>query len=293
MDGSPGAQGAPQGEVTASGVLVGGAVDAVDATTVLLIRDGEASGDGSLEVLLMERHLDSDFAGGALVFPGGKVDDVDRTIPEDRWRGAPLAWWRERLGVSDDERVVGFLAAGVRETFEEAGVLLASRADGSPVTVEDLASPSFVEARRRLARRGDHWDWRPWLEEQDLTLDFGALGMWSWWVTPEGHHKRFDTRFLVARLPDGQRATYDDVELTSVRWSRPVDALRAAGRGECTVIFPTRCNLEDLAAFDTVGDVRDAIERDLVARHCILPTVVHVDGKAMVQHPDGGAPQPI
>lgn len=292
MDGSSTVRGA-RGEATASGVLVGGTVDPVDATTVLLVRDGSASADGALEVLLMERHLDSDFAGGALVFPGGKVDDVDRGIADSRWRGASAAWWCERLGVTSESRAVGFLAAGVRETFEEAGVLLATRGDGSPVTDEDLSSPRFVEARRRLASRDEHWDWLRWLEDEDLVLDFDALGMWSWWVTPEGHHKRFDTRFLVARLPVGQTATYDDVELTSLRWSRPTDVLRASSRGECTVIFPTRRNLADLAAFDTVSQVRDAIDEDRVDRRRILPTVVHVDGRAMVQHPDGGEPQPI
>lgn len=282
----------PDGEATASGVLVDGPVDAVDATTVLLIRDGGADRPRP-EVLLLERHVESDFAGGALVFPGGKVDDTDRGLADHRWRGTPPSAWTDRLGVTDERQALGLLVAGIRETFEEAGVLLAVRGDGSPVTGRELASESFIEARRRLATRGEHFDWRPWLEDEDLVLDLAALGMWSWWLTPLGHHKRFDTRFLIARLPAGQAAGFDDVEVTAMRWSTPEDALAAWRGGTCTLIFPTRRNLEDLAAYDAVDDVLADVAADRVDRRRILPSIVRVDGVPMVRHPDGGDPHPI
>jgi len=190
---------------SAAGRLVDEEVPAVDSSTILLVRDRPASsgGQGDVEVLLLERHLDSDFAGGALVFPGGKVADADRALPANRWRGQPLASWREPLGVADDADALGLLVAAVRETFEEVGILLAEREDGTSVTARDLASSSFRGARELLASRGGEDDWLPWLEREALVLDLDVLALWSWWVTPVGQHKRFDTRFFIAAAPDG------------------------------------------------------------------------------------------
>lgn len=267
-----------------------GSPEAVDATTIVLVRDGPT---GVLEVLLLERHVESDFAGGALVFPGGKVDRADRGLPAERWTGVELAAWRERLGAATDADALGLLVAGIRETFEEAGVLFAHREDGSAIAAADLATPSFVTARARLASRDERYDWRPWLAEERLVLDLGAVAMWSWWVTPEGQHRRFDTRFLTAVLPGGQAAVHDDVEMTSLRWITPEDALAAQERGESVVIYPTRRNLRDLAAYpDAAALWADAVA-DRVDRRRIQPTVVRVDGEVRVQHPDGDPPEAI
>lgn len=263
---------------------------AVDATTIVLVRD--ASG-GGLEVLLLERHLDSDFAGGALVFPGGKVDPTDRQLAPERWSGAQLSRWRELLGASGDAEALGLLVAGVRETFEEAGVLFAHREDGAPVGASELATPSFVEARHRLASREERFDWRPWLQRERLVLDLGALAMWSWWVTPVGQHKRFDTRFLTARVPGDQAAAHDAVEMTSLRWMSPADALAAEARGELVMIYPTRRNLHDLLPYEDAGSLWGAAAGDRVDRRRIQPTIVRVGGQPMVQHPDGTPPEPI
>lgn len=204
---------------------------AVPASTVMLLRNGSEG----IEVFMLERHIDSDFVGGAYVFPGGKVDAVDRAMP----RGT----------VPDDDRT-GFRVAAVRESFEECGVLLA-RQSGHLVDAETLRLPTFLAARRRLTSRGDTWDWRPWLVEQALVLDLDALVWWSWWVTPAGVHRRFDTRFFVAHAPVGQLPSHDDVETTDSRWVRPQDALAAAAAGSATIILPTRKNLEELARFPT------------------------------------------
>ncbi len=131
------------------------------SATVLLVRDTDLRGDGDgaasdgdgaggLEVLLLERVLRSDFAGGALVFPGGKVDAADGDLPPDRWRGPDPELDAEELGCRDPATALATRAAAVRETFEEAGVLLATRSDGSPLTRPDLRS-AVVPAR--LARR--------------------------------------------------------------------------------------------------------------------------------------------
>jgi 8-oxo-dGTP pyrophosphatase MutT (NUDIX family) len=266
-------------------------VPAIASSTVVLVRDAP-SGQG-LQVLLLERHLDSDFAGGALVFPGGKVDDIDRELDAARWTGRPLSRWHEELGTEAEADALGLLVAAVRETFEEAGVLLAHREDGTALEADDLSAESVLEARRRLSERGRPWDWRPWLADEGLVLDLGALALWSWWVTPLGQHKRFDTRFLIAQLPAGQVAFHDEVETTSLRWIAPVEALAEQAAGHATIIFPTRRNLQVLAGFDRASAAWRAAQAGEVDRRRIQPTIVMVDGRPMVQHPYEDTPEPI
>lgn len=265
------------------------------SATVLLLRDTPASGGRAspLEVLLLERHLNSDFAGGALVFPGGKVDPADHRLDGARWRGPSLEEWARRLGIDDGQEALGLLVAAVRETFEEAGVLLARREDGTAITDAVLQTPSFVQARARLQARGQPWDWSEWLRDEGLVLDLGALAFWSWWVTPEGQHRRFDTRFFAALMPAGQTADHDDVETTSLRWCAPAEALEAQARGEYTVIFPTRCNLRNLARFSTAADAWVAASDGRVDQRRIQPTMVRVDGRLMVQHPYEAGPESV
>jgi 8-oxo-dGTP pyrophosphatase MutT (NUDIX family) len=277
---------------TRAGRYDGGSVPAVDAATILLVRD-QVRGKGPLEVLLLERHLESDFAGGALVFPGGKVDEMDRTLDAARWTGRDPKGWRERLGTETDAEARGLLVAAVRETFEEVGVLLATDEDGEPITADQLRTPSFREARRKLCSRERAWDWRRWLEDEALVLDLRSLEFWSWWVNPEGQHKRFDTRFFLAVLPPGQAPAHDDIEATSLAWWRPEDALAAHERGEVTIIFPTRRNLEALAGFETAGAARRAANEGRVDTRRIEPKVVKVEGQLLVQHPYEDDPERI
>jgi 8-oxo-dGTP pyrophosphatase MutT (NUDIX family) len=262
------------------------------SATVMLLRDGDA---GDLEVLLLERVLRSDFAGGAFVFPGGKVDPADGQLARERWRGPDPVVDAEALGLGDPSEALAVRAAAVRETFEEAGVLLAVRGDGRPVTADDLAAPGFVAARDALNERGSVEDFQAWLEEEDLVLELGALGFWSWWVTPEGQHRRYDTRFFVASIPTLQRdlAAHDQVETASARWMSPIAALAAAAADEVTIIFPTRWNLRELGAHRTAEAAVAAALAGEVDTRRTLPTVEVVDGVALVQHPRGGAPEPF
>ena len=278
---------AHDGIATPGGRLVPGTTEPVDAATVLLLREGPSG----MEVFLLERHLKSDFAGGAYAFPGGKVDAQDLALPAERWTGVDPVRVVDAVGARSPEHAVGLLVAAVRETFEEAGPLLAHRADGTPVTAEDLASPSFLDARRRLAARGEPWDWAPWLEQEDLVLDLGALQPVARWCTPHGMHKRFDARFLAVRLPEQQTDAlgHDDVETTDSVWRRPADALAAAERGEVVIIFPTRRTLQ---ALDERGSV-DAVMAGPGDPRRILPAIVLVDGEPRVRHPDGGPPSAI
>jgi 8-oxo-dGTP pyrophosphatase MutT (NUDIX family) len=275
---------------TASGRWTGETTAPVDSSSIVLVRDGA---DG-LEVFMLERHLASDFAGGAYVFPGGKLDAADRRLPSARWDGQDPAAWVAWLGVDDPADALGLLVAAVRETFEEAGLLLGTRA-GAPVTASDLADPSFREARRRMNARDERWDWTGWLEAEDVVLDLGALALWSWWVTPDGLHRRYDTRFFVAVAPPDQVSAlaHDEVETTASRWTTPQAALDAQAAGEVTVIYPTRKNLEALAAHRDAEALWRAAAAGGTDTRRLLPRIVEVDGTAMIQHPDGRPPEPI
>ena len=280
------------GRRTAAGRLSEGASPVpVDAASVLLVR--QRPGGGPLEVLMLERHIQADFAGGALVFPGGKVDETDRGLDAARWVGDNPARWQQRLGAASAADAQGLLVAAVRESFEEVGVLLAEREDGTPVTDEDLRTASFRDARRRLCDRTQAWDWRGWLEDEALVLDLRRLRFFSWWVTPEGQHRRFDTRFFLARLPQGQTASPDEVESIEVTWRTPDDAVAAHHRGEAVVIFPTRRNLAALAALDDVEAAWRAAVADAVDQRRIQPTMVRDGERVLVQHPDDDAPEPV
>lgn len=259
-----------------------------DAATLILLRKGD---DGP-EVLLLERHLRSDFAGGALVFPGGTVDAPDRALPPECWSGRDPAAWQALLGADSPDAALGLMVATIRESFEEANILLARRR-GRPLTDADLADASFVEARRRLASREERFDWSDWLAEEELVLDLGALAPWSWWVTPKGPHKRFDTRFFVAPLPEGQSGCCDQIETTALRWMTPAQALAAQRNGDATVIFPTRRNLVALSAYDNASAVWQAADSGASDMRRIEPEVVMVDGEPRVLHPDDSEPEPV
>ncbi len=262
-------------EYTARMTFDGDVITPQDASTVLVVRDGV---DG-IEVLMLERHLDSDFVGGAYVFPGGKVDAADR-LDDQLWEGMDPNAEGERMHVSPD-LAIGLYVAAVRETFEEGGLLFATR-DGHRPTERELADPSFREARRRLNARGERWDWSGWLRTENLVLDLGALIWWSWWVTPRGVHRRFDTRFFIAKAPTDQQAAHDRVETVHSVWTTPRRALEAAAEGRATVIFPTRKTLELLDEHATASSAITWAAGQTPPR--IEPEIVEEEGRVVVRH---------
>jgi len=229
------------------------------AATVVLLRDGGAG----IEAYLLRRLGSMAFAGGMYVFPGGSVDPRDGDA-DIAWEGPPAGAWAAPLGA--DERLArGLVAAAVRETFEESGVLLASPIAGDAehwkaeqaALLDRSASMADVLARNGLVLRSD------------------LLRAWAHWVTPEIEPKRFDTRFFVAALPEGQEAVHYRGESDHSEWVRPRDAVERHASGELGMLPPTVFTLAELAAYDTVADVLAAGERRDVKR--VLPRIV-VDG---------------
>lgn len=222
-----------------------------DAATVVLLRDG-AHG---VEAYVLRRVRGMPFAGGMTAFPGGSVDprDADATVG---WAGPEPARWAHAFG-TDEALARELLCAAVRETFEEAGVLLAGP---SAQTVADGAHPEWDDDRGALERRD--YSLAGLLARRGLVLRTDLLRPWAHWITPEGEPRRYDTRFFVAALPDGQSAPDATGMVTreadEVGWIRPVDALAEAERGARPMLPPTVVTLREIAAYPTVAAVLDA-----------------------------------
>ena len=216
-----------------------------DAATVVLLRDGA---DG-VDVWLLTRVDEMVFAAGTTVFPGGRVDSADAELP---WSGRSPDVLALRLGC--DEIVArALVGAAVRETFEEAGVLLTDPPSGV-VGVTTLAAD--VEAGR--FRFGDL------LRDQGLAVASDLLHPWARWITPLGEVRRYDTRFFVAALPDGATPADLTSESSTAGWLPARAALAEGERGERILMPPTVAVLQSVAAFPTVSEVLAAADaRDL------------------------------
>ncbi|MFZ3569732.1 NUDIX hydrolase [Streptomyces sp. BH097] len=226
------------------------------AATVMLLRQ-DAAAEG-VEVHMLRRRTSMKFAAGAYAYPGGGVDprDDDRLV---RWAGPTRAEWAERLGVPEGE-AQAIVCAAVRETFEEAGVLLAGP---TPDTVVDDTTGERWQADRQALIDRD-LSFAEFLENRGLVLRSDLLGAWARWITPEFEPRRYDTWFFAAALPAGQRTSDDSSEADRTVWIRPGRAAAEYDRGELTMMPPTIATLRTLAEYARVGDALDgAAGRDL------------------------------
>ncbi len=219
------------------------------AATVMVIRDRPR---GGVEVCMLQRNLASDFVGGAYVFPGGGVDPADGE-PDvgELCVGLSDQDASARLGLPRNG--LAFWVAAVRETLEEAGLLMATRSDGSPLDFTDPAVVRRFAQHRISVDRGE----RRLVEicvDEDLRLPLSDMHYVSRWVTPAGSPRRYDTRFFLAPAPPGQQAVQDDREVISARWLRPGQALTEHASGSFPMLPPTVANLQFLAEFGTVAD---------------------------------------
>jgi 8-oxo-dGTP pyrophosphatase MutT (NUDIX family) len=223
-----------------------------DGATVMLVRDGEDA-DRPLEVFMLHRHPSTAF-GSVHVFPGGVVDPADADPALDpRCGGLDDAAASAELGVRGGGRA--FWVAAVREAFEEAGVLLARTAAGSYVRFDDHpdVEARFDEHRRALNAGG--CTFLEVLASEDLVLALDDVQYFAHWITPEGEPKRFDTRFFLARAPEGQAYAHDEGELIGSEWVRPADALQRHRAGTFPMIGPTVVSLQDIGRFATCDEL--------------------------------------
>lgn len=263
-------------------------VPAKRAATVMLLRD---AGDGCA-VHMLRRSASMAFAGGAYAYPGGGVDprDDDHHV---RWAGPPRAWWADRLGVEETD-AQAIVCAAVRETYEEAGVLLAGPTPDS--VVGDTTGADWEADRAALVER--RTSFAEFLDRRGLVLRSDLLGAWTRWITPEFEPRRYDTWFFVAALPEGQRTRNASTEADRTVWIAPREAAAAYDRGELLMMPPTIATLRQLAAYPVAAQALDAASvRDLTP---VLATARLEEEKIVLswpghdeftQHiPTGGAP---
>ena len=234
-----------------------------DAATVTLLRDTEAG----LEVYLLRRVRAMAFAAGMHVFPGGSVDPADAAA-DLAWTGPEPRWWADRFRTSEP-LARALVCAAVRETFEEAGVLLAGR---SPTDVLGDLSSSEWEAERASLEEREH-SLSELLSRRHLVLRADLLRPMAHWITPEVEPRRFDTRFFLAAMPAGQICRAVGSEADERRWVRPADALDQ----QLPMLPPTAAVLRDLAAFD---DVAGALRADRSFEPLLPKLVVDPTGRA-------------
>tara|TARA_B100001939_G_scaffold327888_1_gene322642 strand:+ start:2440 stop:3258 length:819 start_codon:yes stop_codon:yes gene_type:complete len=215
-------------------------VKPVDSASIMIIRDGAECHPeyGTLEILMVKRHQNIKFAGGAYVFPGGKVDPADRQAEE-----------ADPESHQDDlpQMFRGMRYAALREVFEETGLLIGER-NGRLV---DEAVRAELDRKYRRKFLENRLDVRTFLAETGLKLSVRDCRPFAHWITPEQYPKRFDTRFFLCMAPEGQVASPDGREAVEVRWVRPLELIEES-RG--TLMFPTMMNLKKLGRARTVAE---------------------------------------
>jgi 8-oxo-dGTP pyrophosphatase MutT (NUDIX family) len=260
------------------------------ATTVLLLRPSKKSdADSPLEVFMVVRHHQIDSFSGALVFPGGKLEDAD---------GDPKL--KARCGGADkiSPGELKFRVAGIREAFEECGVLLARKpGQRSIIAAADLKA---IEEKWRAKLTKDTASIVDLVEAEDLELATDLMTPFAHWITPTFVPKRFDTWFYLAEAPEDQLALHDGSESVDSVWIGAQEAIDEAGAGKRTLVHATTKNLELLAEGVTVtGAISQASERKIVT---VQPWVEQRDGKRYLHIPEGAGyrnlvrempPQPV
>lgn len=205
----------------------------IDSASVLVIRDNHKT--GALEVLMVKRHRDISFAGGAYVFPGGKLDENDLGI---NFNNPPFP-----VGYNE---VIG---TAFREVFEESGIIIGK---------------SKAAADFRQALLSQKINLNEFIIKARVTFNAEDIIPFARWVTPKAYSKRFDTRFFLAKMPEGQSPTPDHGEIVETIWAEPIDFIEEYKE---TMMYPTLMNLKLL------GRSTSVVEAIIQARNRKIVTV--------------------
>lgn len=228
------------------------------AASAIILRDAP----GGLEVFMVVRHHQIDFASGAIVFPGGSVDPQDEllpvAVPSTHATQAPAS---------------AFWLACIRETFEEAGILLAQRSGDRGLIA--AADASRVQQRHRVDVLDGSLKFVELLKQERLEPAIDLMVHFAHWITPIGPPRRFDTHFFLIAAPVDQAGLHDGGEAVDGIWIRPEEAMADADAGRRVMLPPTRLNLLKLSWDRTVqGAVARAQSSKVVT---VLPKVVKDD----------------
>jgi 8-oxo-dGTP pyrophosphatase MutT (NUDIX family) len=229
--------------------------DAIPAATLIVVRE---RADGPPELLMVERAHDMAFAGGAWVFPGGRIDRADEELAES-------------LATEDAAARVAAIREAVEETAVPVGLSPTPTRSMSLEMQHDLLAE--VRLQTLLRRNG-------------LNLDIEALAPLARWVPRFHATRRFDTLFFVARAPEGDWVpNVAERECKGAHWVSAAEVLERDKAGELQLIFPTRRTLERLAQHSTFEEiVADARAHPIEP---ISPWLDEVGGERFITIPDG------
>ncbi|RLB35565.1 MAG: hypothetical protein DRH11_02265 [Deltaproteobacteria bacterium] len=222
------------------------------ASTVILTRTKRSS----LQVYLLRRSAKSRFFPGNYVFPGGAIDSKDRR--PDMWKGH-LDLDEEKINLRLGGNNLGLIesiahaVSGIRETFEEAGVLLASGLEDGDARL------AMLRKERNACSLSKGWLWKAVLST-GWRLSLSLLSRWAHWITPEAMPRRFDTRFFVGFMPQGEECTPDARETTLGIWVSPEKGLSANLKGEIPLSPPTLITLHELQSYSSFDELQKALE---------------------------------
>lgn len=223
------------------------------AATIILVRDA----DSGFEIFMLRRTRGAAFAGGMYVFPGGRVDGDDHLHAYDPFR----------VGPSDDQHLQqaalglewrGYWIAGIRESFEEAGLLLAYDDSGELLRYDSPEDRARFEAYRAPLHSGK-LSLLDICRRESLRLAVDRVHFYNRFVTPLGRPRRFDTRFFVAAAPPGQTGRHDTRETVDSVWINPREALARHDAKDFDLMRVTRVQLEELAGYDSSAALLAAV----------------------------------
>jgi len=216
------------------------------ASTIVLVRPSE---NRRFEIFMTRRPNQMRFLGGFFVFPGGTVQQEDSSQEMfERCRGLSAEEAQRYLG--DDlsaEMALGHWVAAIRELYEEAGVLLAVKNDGDEVVNGEVHAR--IGVRRESVAKGSV-SFLEVLREENLYCDVGRPVYFYHRVTPEYYAMRFDTRFYLASMPEGQVPLERSEEVAESIWITPGQGLERAADGRMAIIPPTLTTLRNLAELE-------------------------------------------
>jgi 8-oxo-dGTP pyrophosphatase MutT (NUDIX family) len=227
--------------------------DAIPAATLVVWNDRP---DGP-EILVVERSAQMAFAAGAIVFPGGRVDPLDRSMAA-------------AFGRPDDAAKI----TAIRETIEETGVAPA---------VLGLNDARVGRELQQALHEGANF--AELLSSQGLQLDLDALTAFARWMPAFKQPRKFDTLFYLVPAPAGEWVPHpQEGECVAAEWAAPSALIERIDRAEASAIFPTKRNLERLAQHDTLDSaLSDARNHSI---ETIIPWVEEIDGEPHVRIPE-------
>ena len=224
------------------------------AATVTLVRDTPHG----FEVLMMQRNFQSVFMPGMHVFPGGAVDRSDSSGEiAALCTGLDDAQASAKLGIESGG--LAYWIAAIRESFEEAGILLACNDKGEIVTLDDTVRAERFHSYRRRVEQGEH-PLSEMLKHEGLQLPLRQMTYFSHWITPLGSPRRYDTRFFVAAAPAAQQPLHDNRETINHVWVRPAQALSLHKQKKFDMRTPTLHTLRLFAEHDNVASLTKGLQ---------------------------------